>query len=148
MPRKCRQCPEPAVARGLCARHLQQERYHPLRQDRRRRRGARTPGPFDYDSEQWRRVSRAFLASNPVCAACQRQGRMTPAAIVDHVLPVRWYPGRAWDEANFQALCTRRPYSCHQRKTGWERNGFALDFRRGKRIRILDRMTGGQTCSA
>ena len=71
---------------------------------------------------------------------------MTPAEIVDHVLPVRWYPERAWDETNFQALCTRRPFSCHQRKTGWERRGFALDFRRGKRIRILDRMTGGVPC--
>lgn len=148
MPSKCRQCPEPAVARGLCAKHLAQERYHPLRPRRAPWKGKRKAGPFDYSDEQWRRVSRAFLAKHPICAACERSGRFTPAEVVDHILPVRLYPERAWDEANYQALCTKRPFSCHQRKTGWERNGFALDFRRGKRVPLLNRMTGGQPCSA
>lgn len=147
MPSKCRQCPDAAVARGLCARHLRQERYHPLRR-RKPWKGKRKPGPFDYGGEQWRRVSRAFLAENPLCAACAKEGRAVPADVVDHILPVRWYPERAWDEANFQALCTRRPFSCHQRKTGHERRGTALDFRRRRRISILGRMMAAKGAAA
>ena len=137
----CRQCPAPAVARGLCRRCLGRDSYHPLRRRRAPWRGRRKPGPFDYSSEAWRRISRAFLIANPLCAACEKEGRATAAEVVDHILPARWYPERAWDEANFQALCTKRPYSCHQRKTGYERRGIALDFRRRRRVSILARMT-------
>ena len=117
------------------------EAYHPLRPRRTPRQRRRRQPAFDYNGERWRRVSRAFLADNPLCAACAKEGRTVPADVTDHILPARWFPERAWDEANFQPLCTKRPFSCHQRKTAWERRGVALDFRRRRRVSILERMT-------
>jgi 5-methylcytosine-specific restriction protein A len=64
-------------------------------------------------SKAWRRASKAFLAVNPMCAECLRQGRDTLAVHVDHVVPHRGDEVLFWEESNWQPLC--RP--CHSRKT-------------------------------
>lgn len=141
MTRMCRYCPEPATARGLCARHLRQDHYQPLRLNRRPPAARRRAGAPVYDRE-WARVSRAWLAEHPLCEACKKEGRAVPAEVVDHIRPVRYFPELKFAASNFQSLCTRRPYSCHQRKTGFERRGIALDFARRKQIRFVERMRG------
>ena len=66
------------------------------------------------NSKAWRRASKAFLAVNPMCAECARQGPDTLAAHVDHIVPHRGDDVLFWDEAsNWQPLC--KP--CHSRKT-------------------------------
>ena len=72
--------------------------------------GATTRG---YDS-RWRRARARFLKAHPLCAECQRQGRLTPAIVVDHILPHRGDERLFWDESNWQPLCKR----CHDQKTG------------------------------
>ena len=66
-----------------------------------------------YDAK-WRRARKAFLDRNPLCAECQREGKLTPATVVDHIVPHRGDQRLFWDETNWQPLCK----DCHDRKTG------------------------------
>lgn len=139
VPLMCRYCPDEAEAAGLCARHRRADTY--VSRDRR----VRTPKSKQKrkgHGAEWARVSAAFLASNPLCAGCGHAGRLVPAGVVDHILPVRYFPELKFDASNFQSLCTRRPYSCHQRKTGLERRGIAVDFGRNRQISFAKRMRG------
>lgn len=57
---------------------------------------------------------RRYLQSNPPCAACMKEGLLTPATVVDHIIPHRGDQRLFWDEHSWQPLCK----SCHDRKTG------------------------------
>ena len=63
---------------------------------------------------KWQRARTTFLKKHPLCAYCLAQSRLTPATVVDHVIPHRGDPALFWDEANWQPLC--KP--CHDQKTG------------------------------
>lgn len=54
-----------------------------------------------------------YLLRHPLCAECERNGRVTVANVVDHIIPHRLNYKLQWDRANWQALCT----SCHNAKT-------------------------------
>ncbi len=71
-------------------------------------------------TRQWSKASKAFLIEHPLCAECQRQGRVTPATEVDHIIPHKGDKQLFWDQDNWQALCHR----CHSRKTVTEDGGF------------------------
>lgn len=62
---------------------------------------------------RWRVASKAFLAQNPLCIECLKNGRLVAAAEVDHIIPHKGNPMLFWDQTNWQALCRR----CHSRKT-------------------------------
>lgn len=47
-----------------------------------------------------------------MCEECLRQGRLTPATVVDHVRPLK-QGGAALDFRNLQSLCA----ACHGRKS-------------------------------
>jgi len=57
-----------------------------------------------------------FMRRNRLCAECERQGVVTLAEEMDHIVPVHQAPDRVWDVDNLQALC--RP--CHEEKTARE----------------------------
>lgn len=57
-----------------------------------------------------------FLRRNPLCVECEKQGRLVPATVVDHVIPHKGDYEKFWNESNWQALCK----SCHDRKTARE----------------------------
>jgi 5-methylcytosine-specific restriction endonuclease McrA len=59
----------------------------------------------------WQKARERFLRSNPLCCYCQREGRVTPATVVDHIIPHRGDKELFWDEANWQPLCKH----CHDR---------------------------------
>lgn len=63
---------------------------------------------------QWRTARTRFLRIHPLCAECMKQGKLTPATVVDHIIPHRGDKKLFWDESNWQALCE----SCHNHKTG------------------------------
>lgn len=65
---------------------------------------------------RWRKASKAFLASHPLCEECLKHGRYTKATVVDHIKPHRGDSELFWDESNWPALCKR----CHNKKTGQE----------------------------
>ena len=63
---------------------------------------------------RWRRERAAFLRCHPLCAECQKEGRLTPATVVDHIIPHRGDQRLFWDESNWQPLCEYH----HNKKTG------------------------------
>ncbi len=63
---------------------------------------------------RWRVARGRFLRKHPLCAECLRQGRLSPATVVDHIIPHRGDMKLFWDESNWQALCK----DCHDQKTG------------------------------
>lgn len=72
-----------------------------------------------YDSE-WRKLRASHLAGSPLCVHCERQGRTTPATVVDHIEPHKGDRAKFTDRANLQSLCAR----CHNRKTAREDGGY------------------------
>ena len=72
-----------------------------------------------YNSTAWRRLRELKLKRNPVCEECYRRGRISKAAIADHVLPAREYPSRRLDIDNLQSLCR----GCHNKKTAADKRG-------------------------
>jgi 5-methylcytosine-specific restriction protein A len=54
-----------------------------------------------------------FLRDHPLCAECQRQGLLTAATCVDHVIPHRGNQELFWEALNWEALCA----PCHSAKT-------------------------------
>lgn len=62
-----------------------------------------------YRDPRWRSLRARWLAAHPACARCGARG---PRLHVDHVVPVRLAPRRAFDATNLQTLCP----SCHRRK--------------------------------
>lgn len=95
--------------------------HHPLGQRSKRerdqqadqRRGsARQRG---YDS-RWDKARRTFLAEHPLCVMCEREGRVTPATVVDHIKPHRGDQDLFWDRANWQPLCKAHHDSAKQRE--------------------------------
>ena len=58
---------------------------------------------------KWQKARERYLANNPLCVYCQCQGRVTEAAVVDHIEPHRGDKTLFWAQTNWQALC--RP--CH-----------------------------------
>ena len=66
-----------------------------------------------YNAE-WRRARKAFLQLHPLCVECMKRGVLTPATVVDHIMPHRGDQRLFWDESNWQSLCA----TCHNKKTG------------------------------
>src|SRR5262245_51580224 len=56
-------------------------------------------------TSQWERARKAFLSTNPFCVMCEREGRISPATIVDHIAAHRSDRRLFWDRNNWQALC-------------------------------------------
>ena len=63
---------------------------------------------------KWKAARLRYLRQHPLCVKCQREGRLTPATVVDHIVPHRGDEKLFWDEGNWQALCK----ACHDKKTG------------------------------
>jgi 5-methylcytosine-specific restriction protein A len=83
-----------------------------------------------YNSARWQRLRKWFLSKHPLCTECERQTRITPATVVDHIKPHQGDPELFWDENNLQALC--KP--CHDRKTAredgrWGKKGVVYSYR-------------------
>ena len=69
----------------------------------------------------WRIRSKRFLRKHPLCEMeCKDKGRVTPATLVDHIVPHKGDPVLFNDEDNWQAGCEE----CHNRKTATKDGGF------------------------
>lgn len=56
----------------------------------------------------------AWLRANPLCKACEADGRVVRAQELDHITPL--WAGGSDDESNYQGLCC----DCHKAKTASE----------------------------
>lgn len=66
-----------------------------------------------YHLARWRRLRVQVLNADPLCVDCSRQGRVTIATDVDHIVPHQGDPVKFWDRANLAGLCV----ACHSAKT-------------------------------
>lgn len=114
--RPCSQpgCPELTDHR-FCPAHVRAE-------DERYRTYQRDPAINKRYDHRWHKIRNAYIAKHPLCEHCQVTGRVTPAAEVDHIVPLE--RGGTHDETNLQALC--KP--CHSSKTArederWRKDG-------------------------
>jgi 5-methylcytosine-specific restriction protein A len=69
-----------------------------------------------YHTSRWRKVRAIHLEKQPCCTECERQHRITPGQVVDHIIPVR-QGADFWDDLNYQTLCNQ----CHQIKRAQEK---------------------------
>ena len=105
--RPCRHpgCKELCDKGVYCKRHTKEEA-----QTYDRFRGTATQRGYD---SRWVKARKAFLARNPLCAYCEKAGRLVPATVVDHIIPHRGDKALFWDVSNWQPLCKM----CHDKKT-------------------------------
>ena len=64
----------------------------------------------------WRALSKQVRNEEPLCRHCLREGRVTAAVCVDHIVPISIAPDLRLVRINLQGLCA----SCHARKTQGE----------------------------
>jgi 5-methylcytosine-specific restriction enzyme A len=62
-----------------------------------------------YDTREWRKMRARQLAEHPLCAMCERMGRITAATIADHIIPHNNNHKLFFDNNNLQSLCS----TCH-----------------------------------
>lgn len=65
-----------------------------------------------YDSAQWQKLRKMYLAANPLCEECLAKGKTEIAHEVDHKIPIS-DGGSPTDWDNLQSLSK----TCHSRKT-------------------------------
>jgi 5-methylcytosine-specific restriction protein A len=76
---------------------------------------------------KWRAARLAFLKRHPLCEDCLKDGTVTAATEVDHVIPHKGDQKLFWKRSNWRALC--KP--CHSKKTATEDGGFGNRSDRG-----------------
>lgn len=57
-----------------------------------------------------------MLLEHPLCVEREGQGRVTPATVVDYIVPHKGSLELFWDENNLQPMCK----CCHDSKTAGE----------------------------
>ncbi len=72
-----------------------------------------------YNNSRWRALRSAWLQEHPLCAACEKAGRVTAGTVCDHIAPHKGDPVKFWS-GPFQTLCA----TCHSSKTTREDGGF------------------------
>ena len=71
-----------------------------------------------YGLAVWKRLREKKLREYPLCQECAKQGRVTKATDVDHIIPHRGDWSLFISYNNLQSLC----HSCHSEKTNKEMN--------------------------
>ena len=64
-----------------------------------------------YSTSRWQKLREYKKHRNPLCEECLRNHVITPATLVDHILPIA-EGGAPFDIANLQSLCA----ACHNKK--------------------------------
>ena len=78
---------------------------------------------------RWQKARRTYLQQHPLCVLCEKEGRVVPATVVDHITPHKGDSALFWDVAgNWQPLC--KPH--HDKKTASE-GAFGRETQGGRR---------------
>lgn len=114
-------CRDFSTGRGYCDKHRKQNQ-----EIDRNLRGSSHERGYDH---RWRKARAVFLRCNPLCVgpACAGAGLITPATVVDHIIPHKGDKALFWDETNWQPMCA----SCHSAKTAGEDMGAWRPGQRG-----------------
>ena len=96
-------CPKLTDGR-FCDEHAKEEAKRYERYDR-------DPAVRRRYGRAWKRIRDRFISAHPLCEECKKQGKLTPAQEVHHILPIS--RGGTHAENNLMALCK----SCHSEIT-------------------------------
>ena len=122
-------CPAPScnllTADGRCAGHRRADA-----QATDRARGSASSRGY---GAQHRKRRALVLGAEPLCAACLSLGRVTPATVDDHIVPIK-QGGSIDDLSNHQSLCE----PCHNVKRAHERQGRTVRVVQGKGLVATD----------
>lgn len=73
--------------------------------------------PF-YQSKEWRALREEKLEQSPICELCETIGLVTPANVVDHIIPIEVNEELKLEPLNLQSLCEHQgSNNCHRQKT-------------------------------
>lgn len=72
----------------------------------------------------WDKARLGHLKSHPLCVMCERSGRVTPATVVDHIIPHRGDQDLFWDRTNWASLCETHHNS---EKKAYENRGYLAE---------------------
>ena len=97
-------CGRLADSEQYCAEHQKTMTKHYNRYER-------DPASNKRYGRAWKRIRDRYIKSHPLCEECEKQGRLTPAEEVHHILPLS--KGGGNEKSNLMALC--KP--CHSRIT-------------------------------
>lgn len=67
------------------------------------------PSHLQSYGRQWRQERAKFLQQHPLCVYCQKNGKLSFANVVDHIIPHKGDDRLFWDKSNWQPLCKH----CH-----------------------------------
>lgn len=84
-----------------------------------------------YYSTKWRKVRKYILDKEPLCRRCLDVGKIKPADMVDHIIPISFSSSEElkFGEDNLQPLC----FTCHRIVTNEDRGkNSAKNKARGK----------------
>ena len=105
MPRKPkRPCSYPGCSRLIDGRYCEEHRQVAGRQYNKYKRDPNTNQRY---GRAWRRIRELYIQAHPICEQCEKEGRLTLAEEVHHILPLA--DGGTHDAENLMALCK----SCH-----------------------------------
>ena len=87
---------------------------HPWQKDKYERGYTHTSESNFYVSTRWRNVRSYVLKTEPLCRECLKNGKITPAYLVDHIVPIDIDSGDdlKYGLDNLQPLCNK----CHVKK--------------------------------
>ena len=109
MPKKPkRPCSSPGCARLVDGQYCDE---HKQTAERQYNRYLRNPDTNKRYGRAWKKLRARFLLQHPLCEHCEKEGRLTPAQEVHHILPLA--NGGTNDQSNLLALCK----SCHSKIT-------------------------------
>lgn len=77
------------------------------------RRGSSAQRGYGY---KWQQARLGWLRKHPLCEYCKREGVVTEAVVVDHIVPHRGDMKLFWDTSNWQSLCDHHHSSDKQRE--------------------------------
>lgn len=97
-------CGRLAVSEQYCAEHQKAMDKHYNQYER-------DPASNKRYGRAWKRIRDRYIKSHPLCEECEKQGKLTPAEEVHHILPLS--KGGGNEKSNLMALCK----SCHSRIT-------------------------------
>ena len=96
----------------LCDEHLKQRN-----QQIDEHRGSSTERGYDGD---WHKARTEYLRTHPLCVLCQKEGHITAASVVDHIIPHHGDQELFWNQSNWESLCKHH----HDVKTAKEDGAF------------------------
>jgi 5-methylcytosine-specific restriction protein A len=77
------------------------------------------PAARGYNAK-WQRLSKFFLARNPLCVECLKYGVTRPSEHAHHIIETSERPDLFYNENNLAAVCK----SCHSKLSAKERGAF------------------------